>query len=298
MGLDLAHYHAWQGQLRSPWWATLAMVRVALLQVFRRKLYWIVLALGLLNFLAFWAAIYLVTQVEIPAEARERFLDEAFGFRARPEAGEESGYIMFMQRQSVVVMMLLAFSGSVLVGNDFRTGALPFYLSRRIDRRHYIVGKLLAVSVIVSLLTTVPALVLFLEYGLFTSSFEYWFNHWHIAVSVLAYGLVLCVALSILLVTLSAYLQRAAPIAITWASMFVMLSAIGAELARATGNEYWRLIDPWRQIRYVGRLLFGTFDDVDQLARAETAAIILPVVCLVALLALVRRVRAVDVVAP
>ena len=55
-------------------------------------------------------------------------------------------------------MILLAFSGSLLVGTDFRNKSLPFYLSRRVDRRHYIVGKLLAISVIVSLLTTIPAL--------------------------------------------------------------------------------------------------------------------------------------------
>ena len=64
-----------------------------------------------------------------------------------------------MQQQSVVVMILLAFSGSLLVGSDFRMKSLPFYLSRRVDRRHYIVGKLMAISVIVSLLTTVPALI-------------------------------------------------------------------------------------------------------------------------------------------
>ena len=50
-------------------------------------------------------------------------------------------------------MILLAFSGSLLVGSDFRLRTLPFYLSRRIDKRHYIVGKLLAVSAIVSILT-------------------------------------------------------------------------------------------------------------------------------------------------
>ena len=57
-----------------------------------------------------------------------------------------------------MVMLLLAFSGSLLVGSDFRDKSLPFYLSRRIDRRHYIVGKLLAVSSIVAMLTMLPAL--------------------------------------------------------------------------------------------------------------------------------------------
>ena len=37
MGIDIAHYHGWEGKLRSPWWGSLAIVRVAMLQVFRRK---------------------------------------------------------------------------------------------------------------------------------------------------------------------------------------------------------------------------------------------------------------------
>jgi len=296
MGIDLARYHRWQGNLESPWVATLAIVRVAMLQIFRRKSYWIVLALGMLNFLSFWAAIYLVTQFDIPQRMQENLL-EAFGFSANVVAGEDNGYIKFMQRQSIVVMMLLAFSGSLLVGSDFRTGALPFYLSRRIDRRHYIVGKLLAISAVVTLLTTFPALLLYLEYGMFTSSTKYWVENWRVIVSVLAYGLVLCAVLSIWLVALSAYLQRAAPIAITWSSLFVLLSEMGSQISSATRNNYWKLIDPWRDIRAVGRLCFGEFRDFEQYRMAWYALAILATLCALALVALVRRVRAVDVAA-
>ena len=57
MGIDVANYHGWSGRRTSPWLACAVMVRVALLQVFRRKSYWIVLALGLLNFLVAWSVI-------------------------------------------------------------------------------------------------------------------------------------------------------------------------------------------------------------------------------------------------
>lgn len=295
MGLDTAHYHGWDGKLRSPWWSCLAIVSVALRQVFRRRSYWVVIALGLLNFLLFWSVIYAVTQFEIPPQAQERLL-EVFGFS--PKAGNvtDNGYIQFMQRQSIVVMILLAFSGSLLVGSDFRFNSLPFYLSRRIDRRHYIVGKLLAVSAVVTLLTTLPALLLFVEYGLFTSSLDYWKDNWRIPISVLVYGAALCVVLSIWLVTLSAYLQKMAPIAITWSSLFVMLGTMAEQLSDATGNETWALLDPWRDIRYVGRLCFGVFRNPGDETRAWWALAILVVACSVALVALVRRVRAVDVV--
>jgi ABC-2 type transport system permease protein len=295
MPIDNAHYHGWQGSLRSPWLATLALVRVALLQVLRRKLYWIVLALGLAQFFLYWSIIYAVTQLDPPPAARERML-EAFGFSAQPQPGRPSGYVLFMERQSVVVMILLAFSGSVLVGSDFRLGSLPFYLSRRIDRRHYIVGKLLAVGAVVSLLTTVPALILFIEYGMFTSSTDYWIDNWRLPVEVIAYGAVLAVTLSVLLVTLSAYLQRLAPIAITWSSLFVLLPLLRSALVRETHNRSWNLIDPWHNMSLVGRLAFDGFDSTFERRLALWALAILAVVSAAMLVALVRRVRSVDVV--
>lgn len=295
MSIDLARYHGWHGRLGSPWLATLAMVRVALLQVLRRKAYWIVLGLGLTQFLLFWSVIYAVTQLSLPPHVRERIL-ETFGFSAQTSVPQDSGYVLFMQRQSLVVMILLAFSGSLLVGADFRLQALPFYLSRRIDRVHYIAGKLLAVAVLVSLLTWVPALALFVEYGMFTSSLTYWLENWRVPLAVLAYGLVLCACLSLLLVTLSAWLQRAAPIAVTWSSMFTFLGLLAEYLRDETGQEGWALLDPWRDMRYVGRMFFGVFSRQSQEALAPWALLVLGVLCGVCLVLLARRVRAVEVV--
>ena len=96
----------------------------------------------------------------------------------------------------------------------------------------------------VAILTVVPALLLFLEYGMFTASTDYWVDNWYIAVSVLAFGLVLCVVNSILLVTISAYLQRIVPITITWASLFLLLGRLGDYLFNETKTPYWQLLDP------------------------------------------------------
>jgi ABC-2 type transport system permease protein len=293
--LDQAHYHGWKGELQTPWVACLAIVRVAVLQVFRNKAYWLVLGLGLFRFLAFWSIIYAVTQLALPPEVRERFLQQ-FGFSADSDVSQDNGYIQFMQGQSVIVMILLAFSGSLLVGSDFRLKSLPFYLSRRIDRRHYIVGKLLAISSVVTILTTLPALLLFMEYGMFTASVAYWIDHWRVAVGVVTFGLVICAVNSILLVTISAYLQRIVPITITWASLFLLVGRLGDYLFIETKNEYWRLLDPWRDMRLVGQLCFASFRREIDHELAWWAFTILGSVCAAALVALVHRVRAVDIV--
>ncbi|MGE0607335.1 MAG: ABC transporter permease subunit [Pirellulales bacterium] len=295
MGLDRSHYHPWQGRLHSPWLATLAIVRVALMQLFRRKIYWIVLALGLVNFLLFWTIIYILTQLQLDENAQKWILDR-FGFSPTARAGQESGYISFMLGQNIVVGLLLPFSGSLLVGSDFQHKTLPFYLSRRIDRRHYIVGKLLAVSTIISLITTIPALILFVEWGMFTGSLSYWMDNWRVALSVVGFGAVICLTLSILLVSISAHLQKAAPIAIAWIGLFFLMAGLAELLRTFTGNNRWRLFDLWRNMRLVGRLCFDQVQNHDDRVVARQAAAILAAVCAIALIALVRRVRAVDVV--
>lgn len=290
MGIDTARYHGWRGELRSPWLACLALVRVCLLQIFRRKVYWFVLALGLLHFLVRWVAIYIAA---LFPQAKAGIL-QLFEINPYYTPEQESGYIGFMFWQSLIVTILLAFAGSTLVGDDFRFRSLPFFLSRRIDRRHYIIGKLMAIATLTALLTIVPSLLLFLEFGMLTTDFEYWFENWRIPVSVVGYGAIICLFLSIGIVSLSAHLQKTAPIAITWASVFLLLASMADLLNDST--VYWNLIDPWRDMRYVGRLCFGTFNKDTDRELAWYSVYILSAVCAVALAALVHRVRAVDIV--
>ncbi|MDA7979619.1 MAG: hypothetical protein MPJ50_12705 [Pirellulales bacterium] len=298
-GIDLARYHGWHGTLRNRWAGCLAMVRVSLLQVIRRKLYWLVLALGFSMFLIYWSLIYALAQLNLP-EFSEQILSR-FQFNVSPTPGVESGYVQFMNQQSVVVMLLLALSGSQLVGADFRLRSLTFYLSRRIDRGQYIVGKLLAVSTLISALTVLPALLLFFEYGAFTTGREYWLANWQVIPAVLGYGAVMCFTLSLMLTTISAYLQKMAPIAITWSCLFVLLKTIAVKMARETGNSHWLLLDLWSNILFTGRMFFGVFPErndglVVGMNHAIAACSVLVIVCTICTFLLVRRVRAVDVV--
>ena len=295
MGIDIANYHGWKGELRAPVRGVFSIARVALVQVLRRKTYWLLLGMGLAQFVMFWSVIYAVTQMELPADIRKEIL-EAFGFSAQTDGQRDNGYMVFMERQSVVVMILLAFSGSLLVGSDFRQRAMPFYLSRRIGKRHYIAGKLLAVSSLILFLTVIPALALFVEYGSFTSGWSYWLENWKLPLTAISYGVVLCLVNSVWLVSLSAYLQRAAPIAITWSSLLIMPGRLGEFLWKATDNEYWRLLDSWRDMRLMGLLLFGKFRKEFDRELAWWAVALIGGMTLIALLALVRRVRAVDII--
>src|SRR5438128_12134478 len=64
MGPSLLHYRGWTGEFRGPLWAVFAIARVALSQVLRRKLFWVLYAFGLLFFFMFFFGQYLLAWVE------------------------------------------------------------------------------------------------------------------------------------------------------------------------------------------------------------------------------------------
>jgi ABC-type transport system involved in multi-copper enzyme maturation permease subunit len=300
----------------------LAVARVALWQIFRRKLYWIVIALGLTHFLLIFALVFFVAQIEANAAAtgiaekapaapaagpwtppgqRPRSRAAAWilnlaDFTPQPGNGRDNGYVGFIFRQSYIVLILLAFSGSLVIGADFHQRGLTFYLSRGIDRRHYLLGKWLGLAGVISILTVLPALVLYVQYGLYSSNLDYWLEYWWIPFTILGYGLMVCLVLGLSVMALSVYLRRTVPISITCFSTFVLLDEIGSQLHRATRVEHWRLLSLWRDVRYAARYCFDPHFMPDDRALGGWALLILAGVCLLCLAVLYRRVQAVEVV--
>jgi ABC-type transport system involved in multi-copper enzyme maturation permease subunit len=208
--------------------------------------------------------------------------------------GTGQAYLDFMQFQGGITVLLLAFAGSTLIGSDYQHGGLVFYLSRRIDRRHYVAGKLLAVMAIVALITTLPALVLFAQYGLMSSSFAYFYEEYRIVLGILGYGLVLAVVQGFLLFAVAACLPRTVPLVMTWLGLFVLLKALAEALRQINGNRQWRLIALWDDMLRVGRWCFG-FQDYGAPSPLWCFAVLLAT-CAVCLIVILRRVRAVEVV--
>src|SRR5947209_2108102 len=134
--------------------------------------------------------------------------------------GSQETFAYCFMYQGAILMVVLALAGSVLVGNDFHFGTLPFYLSKPLSRWHYVLGKCLAVGVVVNLLTTLPALVLYVQHGM--DDFAYFTdpNYFRttntgqgpgglpLLLGVLGYGLVLTAFLSVLLVAVASWVRR------------------------------------------------------------------------------------------
>lgn len=292
MSLDSAGYRGWTRKLVPSPLACWPIARTALVLVLRRKLFWLLLALAGMNFLFVFATIYLKAQISAQNPGIKRFVDQIL----RSVTGTGETYRDFMFAQGTVTMLLLAFAGATVVGDDLRQGALTFYLSRRIDKWHYVLGKLLAIGLLVSLTTTLPALVLYIEYGLLTDSFSYFRENLGILRGILGYGLALALTLSLLLFALTSLLKKTVPLVITWACIFVLVPAVALLMRQVFHGRNWQLLMLWRDLRLVGTWCFGGIDSDNELALINPAIAIVVGVWVVSALVIASQVRAVKVV--
>lgn len=306
-GTGLLQYRPYRGRLRGPMAAVWAIARTGLRTILRRKLFWGLYACGVMIFLFFFFGQYLLRYLGSQLGEQTIMLSHTPRLEVEPARllayfqdtlkinGSGATYRNAIWYEGFLVMIVLALAGSVLVGNDFRFGSMPFYLSKPLSRWHYVLGKCLAVAVFVNLMTTIFALVLWVEYGLLDDDWTYMQTTWQLVFGILAYGAVLTVFLSLLLVATASWLRRTVPMVMVWTALFVFARGMRETFERVVPEAgTWRLIDLWYDASLVGDWCMGLPDDAGQPAPLE-AALVLAAVSLACLIYLNRRIRAVEV---
>jgi ABC-type transport system involved in multi-copper enzyme maturation permease subunit len=316
---SLLHYRGWQGEFRSPLFSAWPIARVALATLLRRRMFWVLYSASLLVFLMFFMGTYLLdfAETQIPEQPIQvgKFKPEQAnlmnlvkqGFRILN--GSRETFITFMMWQAPMVVITLALAGSIIVGNDFTHRSVAFYLSKPIGRWHYLLGKGLAVGVVVNMLTTLPALVLYIQHGL--EDYTYFTDvdyfdlpgsgpaGWPLLLGLLGYGLILTTFLSISLVAIASAVRRTVPLVMVWTSMFLFLRIVANLLVGVLSwSADWRLIDLWHNMSLLGRACLGY--DHERLTGPQptylAAGLTLAGVAALCLIYLNLRTRAVDII--
>ncbi|MBA4063557.1 MAG: hypothetical protein C0501_07545 [Isosphaera sp.] len=304
----LLRYRPWRGEPRGPLAGAAAMARASVKLLLRRRLMWGLFALALLVFFFFFYAQYLVVWITnqlstetvrfagIPVNVGNltKFLDR---LNLNGTAHTFGNFVWF---QGYVLVIVLALAGSVLVGNDFAHGTLPFYLSKPIGRWHYVLGKCLAVGAFVNLLVTLPAALLWVEAGLLFDWKTYYLDNLDLLLGVVGYGLVLTVTLSLLVVATAVLVRRTVPLVMLWMGLFVFGRLLANLLADGLKwDERWRLIDLWNDLYLCGLSCLGaeheTVRPAPQPEYWEAWAVV-GAVCAGCVWYLRRRVQAVEIV--
>ena len=286
----------------------MAMARNSLLLMVRRRLFWGLFALGVLVFFFFFYGQYLIvwltTQVPggtVPIAGFKVNIADLLKFLDRLALnGTAHTFGNLIWFQGYVVVIVLALAGSVLIGNDFAHGSLPFYLSKPIGRRHYLLGKALAIAAIINLYTTLPALILFVQAGLLFDWTTYYLDNIPLLLGILGYGALLTVVLSLLLLATSISVRKTAPMVMLWMGLFVFARLMAGWLVDGLKyDERFRLIDLWNDLYLLG---LWCLDAPPETIRPQPqppfldAALVVAGVCAACLLYLRKRVQAVEII--
>src|SRR5262249_41063341 len=135
----LLSYRPWRGELHGPRHGTWAIAPVALLMLLRRRPFLGLFCFRVVIFLFFFFMQYLHVWVDkqlsgdsvslgpiaIPASEIRTFLEQGLELN-----GSGFTFRNLISFEGYIVMIVLALAGSIIMGNDFRFGSLPFYLSK------------------------------------------------------------------------------------------------------------------------------------------------------------------------
>jgi len=306
---NLLRYRPWRGQFRGPVSGSVAMARASVRLLVRRRLFWGLFALGVLVFLFFFYAQYLAVWIPNQLASSDTLRVGVIPVKVNDLTkllerlnlnGSAHTFGNFFWFQGYVLIIVLALAGSVLVGNDFFHGSLPFYLSKPIGRRHYILGKCLAIGFVVNLLTTFPAFLLWVQAGLLYDWQTYYFDNLDLLAGILGYGIVLTVTMSLLVVATAVWVRQTVPMVMIWMGVFVMLRMLANWLVDGLKQPAeWKLLDLWNDLYLCGLSCLGAgHDTVRPVPQPEFWQAWLTVVgvCAGCAMYLRRRIQAVEIV--
>ncbi len=315
------HYRPWSGTSHAAVWSVWPIARVALGLLLRRRLFWFLYACALLIFLMFFfgSLFFDWAQGQLdggPVQFGKLKVDsgkvmDIVRTQLRVLSGARETYATFFGLQGPMTVVVLCLSGAVLVGNDFAQRGVPFFLAKPIRPWHYLAGKFLAIAVVINLISTVPALVLYMQQvsndanylldpDFFRSNNGKGPAGWPLLLGIFAYGGLLTLVLGIILLTTAAYVQRTMPLILVWASMFLFLRTLSHALVDGLRYDvHWRLLDLWNSLGLLGMACLG-FEHEEATPKPQpsyaAAAIVLGGVCVLCLILLRRRMTRLEIV--
>ncbi len=253
-------YKPYTGRMTPEWSRFLIIPRHAYRAVFNSKL-----------FIAFFAVCFLPVLVEA-IMIYLRYNVGALGALSTTVRDlvpvDASFFEAFLYAQMIFAFLMTLLIGPPLVSRDLRNNALPLYLCRPFSRTEYVMGKMSVLLILLSLITWIPQLLMFL----FQSYLEglAWFkNNISIAVAIVVASLVWILFLALLSQAISAVVKWRVVASGAMVGLMLIPSVFGEFINEIFATRIGNLISLIALIRNVTEGLFGTFDRLTEVRRVS-----------------------------
>jgi ABC-type transport system involved in multi-copper enzyme maturation permease subunit len=237
-------YQRYQGKIEGRRARFLVLPRFSWKRMFQQRLVVLLLVSAMIWPLICAAFIYISHNADLLKEMQDlgRFLEVDSAF-----------FMTFMTVQKTFAIFLAALTGPGLIAPDVANNALQLYFSRPLTRLDYVLGRLAALMGLLSLVTWIPCLALFIMQSVMAG------NGWGIANWRLGFGTIAGFLLWILLVSLTALASSA------WVKLrviagglilgfFFILSGVAVMINGVFRGTWGHLLNPsWT----VGRIVYA-----------------------------------------
>lgn len=243
-------YKRYHGRLTPEWSRFLIIPQHAYRDVFKSKLFTAFFALCFIPLLVEAILIYLHHNVEALALMRVN-VRELLPIDA-------SFFQFFVNLQGSLAFIVVLLVGPPLVARDLRNNALPLYLCRPFSRAEYVAGKMSVLLILLSVITWIPQLLLFLFQAYLEGARWFVDNLW-IGSAIFIGSVVWILLLALLSQAVSALVKWRVVASGTLLGIFLIPSIFGEVVNSIFLTRWGNIVSLSALMRNVSAGLFGTF---------------------------------------
>jgi ABC-2 type transport system permease protein len=243
-------YKRYAGQLTPEWSRFLIIPRHAYRGVFKSKLF---------------TAFFVVCFVPLLVEAILIYLHHNVGALGIMKANvrelipiDASFFQFFVNLQGGFAFFVALLIGPPLVSRDLRNNALPLYLCRPFSRTEYVLGKMSVILILLSFITWIPQLLLFL-FQSYLEGFTWFKDNLWIASAIFIGSAVWILLLALISQAVSALVKWRVIASAAILGLFFIPSIFGEFINVVFMTRWGSLISLGALMRSVSAGLFGTF---------------------------------------
>jgi len=243
-------YQQYLGKLTPEWSRFLVIPRHAFRDVFRSKLFTAFFVICFAPLLLEAILIYLHHNVNalaiLKVNVRELLPIDAFFFQA------------FVNVQAGFAIFVTLLVGPPLVARDLRNNALPLYLCRPFSRTEYVLGKMSVLLILLSAITWVPQLLLFL-FQSYLEGVGWFVENLSLASAIFIGSVVWILLLALLSQAISALVKWRVIASAALLGLFFIPSIFGEAVNSLFQTRWGSIISLFALMKNVTAGLFGTF---------------------------------------
>jgi len=243
-------YKQYLGKLTPEWSRFLVIPRHAFRDVFKSKLFTAFFVVCFIPLLIEAILVYLHHNVNalaiLKVDVRQLVPIDAFFFQT------------FVNLQGTFAFFVTLLVGPPLVARDLRNNALPLYLCRPFSRTEYVLGKMSVLLILLSAITWVPQLLLFL-FQSYLEGASWFVDNLSIASAIFIGSVVWILLLALLSQAVSALVKWRVIASAALLGIFFIPSVFGEVTNQIFLTRWGNIISLGALIKNVTAGLFGTF---------------------------------------